>query len=427
LTAFDAAADACAGTLFVDGAERSFWGPMPPSCSSVVSYSLEALEHEDNKLEVLDWLAQPCVVARGFLADPPAFLASCLDGECKKLLLKLFRTHPGASALKMGDVAQYALNKGLRVLVGPGAVGPDDADAFGRCRGAFDLAHVARDPSAWALYVRGYEALGRNAEKLLAQPALLQRVVDAPLEALFPVACAPRKLQDVSFAASPNKELAEAAQAQRAWRELRRLAAYGNHVTAADVVGEYGEAVLQQLHKHDVFSKLTAYAQAYDSRMFPLPTPPTSLSGLAVVDRYEERNLEPSTFRAGQNAGFTTWLAARTGLCRRCEPRDRCFAVHEVHGLVYVTGAAAGDTATTLHGGAVSGAGLTFVCQLPADLAHAVLEPRSLTAVGLYAQSPHAPELSWNRQSLERALSFLAPGGTLYVWGSFDKLKRMLL
>ncbi len=144
------------------------------------------------------------------------------------------------------------------------------------------------------------------------------------------------------------------------------------------------------------------------------------------MDGYEERNLEPVTFRQGQGNGFTTWFAARAGLCKQCKPRPRCFAVHEEHGLVYVVDLASEDTATTLHSGAVSVAGLTFLCQLPVDLAHVMVQPRSLPAVGLYSPSVEAPDMSWNKQALQRALSFLAPGGTLYVWGSFERLKCLL-
>lgn len=420
LTSFDVNNNKCAGTLRLeDGTEKAFAGPLPPSASPVVTYCVLAAERRE-KLHVTTWLDEPCEVDETFLSSPAAYFAARLSAEQKKLLLALLK--PRCPKLTATGVAQYGAHTPLQVL---DTVRGADKELFPQSRGVFDLVTCAADPAAWDLYLRAYSLLGRAATAHLAAPDTLRLINDNFTEALFPTASSPVALQDVSFAWSPDEAKAALAPVQRAWKDLRRAAAFGNHITAASVRAEYGDGVLEALHEYEVFLTLVRVSTAYERRLSPAPRP-YSLEGVTVHERWELCNLEPSTYRDTVGSTFITWCAAKPGVCRPCAPRARCYAVHEDAGLVYVTDLVDADTVATKAHGNLSRGGLTFVSQVPVDLAHAVFEPASLASVGLYALSAHAPELSWTPAALARALSFLAPGGKLCVWGPFDGLKAML-
>jgi hypothetical protein len=425
-------AKVCAGVALLDsgsgGVERPFTGLVPPSCSPAVTYVVTFTEGSGGVLRVNSWLAEPCTVAADFYEQPLAFVSTRASTEMKGFLRATLKSkcngaHHEAAAL------QLLLGKGVAVL--PATQRKEDRANADACRTLFDMLHVALAPDLWALYVRAYEVVGRAAAALASSRAALTTLVAEPRAVLFPTACMAQNLQNVDFGCSPSRALAAASAAQPAWRALRTYAAFGNVVTAEHVIAEYGAPVLRLLHDHDLFTKLLEFAQRYRELSAAPPSmqllPAVDLDALDVVDCYQLQQLEPTTFRSdAATAGFPTWFSARAGVCRQSPRRSKCFAVHETHGLVYVQSIQDNDVAVTSEGAAVSAAGLTYVCQVPVDLAHACFEPRSLAAIGLYSTSTQQPELSWNRETLTRALQFVRPGGRVYVWGRFGKLKALL-
>jgi hypothetical protein len=332
----------------------------------------------------------------------------------KKVLVSILKS----KTVTPSQVVAHVLEKRGQVL--PTLRG-EDHDVANTCRGLFDLVHVVCDTNLWSLYLSAFAVIGRTAAKHL-NAGVLRLIVERPAEALFPMATTPVCIQEIDFSCSPDVAYAAAAKAQKPWRQLRKFVAFGNIVTPEHVLDEYGAAVHDVLEKYKLFELLQPRVAEYEAAA----ATPVDLEELVVQENYENQSAEPSTFRETVNTGFTTWFAARAGVCRNCLPRQRCYAVHETAGLVFVQQLLSQDTARTSQGIEVSTGGLTFVCQVPADLAHLCIKPQSLDSIGLYAASPHNPELSWNKETLTCALRFVKPGGKVYVWGRFDKLKQLL-
>ncbi len=413
VSAFDLAHNTCDGILCSGNKEWRFAGVAPPSCSPLVTYSALVVESGAG-LSVKNWLEGPCTVHPGLVASPANLLNTLATPEMKKALVTMLRTKTTTTP---AQVVALALDKRVHVL--PSLRG-DDHDVSNACRGMFDLVHVVSDPDLWSLYLAAFAVIGRSAAKHL-NPVALRLIAERPAEALFPTASTPLCLQDVDFASSPDVAYAAAAKAQGPWRQLRKFVAFGNTVKPEHVLDEYGAAIHDVLVKHKLFELLQPARTSEHGAAVVVSA--VHLAGLLVQDNYESQSSEPTTYRETVNTGFTTWFAARAGLCRTCLPRQRCYAVHETAGLVFVEHQ---DTVKTSKGLEVSTGGLTFVCQVPADLAHTCIQPQSLDSIGLYSGSPQTPELSWNKETLTYALGFVKPDGKVYVWGRFDKLRQML-